>query len=203
MSAVFIIRQKYSAHMLTDGALVGPDLRLTGVLAKVVPLPHLNCAVTLRASEIDMFAQLVLSGLAPDMATLRSRTQEAVSKLAKLGRGLEIYVAGLEDCFMVTDAGIVEIEAFCAAPQCDAVRKLLDGRMAEDVDPAVDGLEALKLMRTTAACAGIGGFVQLTSIYRDRIVTKVLHRWPDRVGDFAAGQKGVVGAGEELFAGMG
>jgi hypothetical protein len=47
----------------------------------------------------------------------------------------------------------------------------------------------IELMRSTAACAGIGGFVQLTSIYRDRIVTKILHRWPDRVGDFAAGSR--------------
>jgi hypothetical protein len=58
-------------------------------------------------------------------------------------------------------------------------------------------------MRRAAACPGIGGFVQLTSVYRDRIVTKVLNRWPDRVGDFATGQKGAVGAGEELFEGIG
>jgi hypothetical protein len=43
---------------------------------------------------------------------------------------------------------------------------------------------------------------QLTSIYRDRIVTKVLHRWPDRIGDFATGPKGSVGVPEDAFAGM-
>jgi hypothetical protein len=32
--------------------------------------------------------------------------------------------------------------------------------------------------------------------------TRVLRRWPDRVGDFATGQKGMVGVGEELFEGV-
>lgn len=200
MSAVLIIRQRYSAHMVTDGALIGPDLRFSGFLSKTMALPHLNAAVTMRGTEIDMLCQLPLCGTAPDIATMRARSEDAVRQLAKLGRGMEVHVASLEACFAVTKDGTVEIEAFGMAPQCTAVREMLAGKAPDDLDPAVVGLHALKLMRDTAACAGIGGFVQCTSIFPDRIVTKILHKWPDLVGDWGAGRRGYVGVPEGLFA---
>jgi hypothetical protein len=116
MSAVFIIRQKYCSHMVTDGALVGPDLRMTGILAKTMPLPHLSCAITVRCSEIDMLAQLVLAGLAPDMATLRARSRDAVNKLAEIGRGLEIFVAGCA----ARPRALASADS-CSSPRCTAI----------------------------------------------------------------------------------
>jgi hypothetical protein len=52
MTAVFIIRQRGACHMVTDGAAVGPAGRMSGILARAMPLPHLGVAVALRGTIV-------------------------------------------------------------------------------------------------------------------------------------------------------
>jgi hypothetical protein len=105
MTAVFIIRQRNACHMLTDGAALGADGRVAGILAKAMPLPHLGVAVALRGT-VEMLTQIPLLGLAPDVETLRARAEAATRAVE--GQ-VEVYVAGLDACFAVTQAAVQDI----------------------------------------------------------------------------------------------
>ena len=68
-----------------------------------------------------------------------------------------------------------EIEAGCAAGL----------RAAFSEAAAIDLLEQQRAMTTAggAPFCTVGGFVQLTSITREAITTKIIHRWPDEIGE--------------------
>ena len=191
MTAIFIIRQREACHMLTDGASVGADGRVSGILAKAMPLPHLGVAVALRGT-VDMLAQVPLLGLAPDIETLRLRAEGA----ARAVEGqVEVYVAGLDACFAVTQAAVQDIQGFALTPSSDAIYAdlgFLWDRPPDDVEPAIDGVKVFEILRRhRVPGASVGGFVQITTVTRDAIATRIVHRWSDRVGD-------VIGQGLEI-----
>jgi len=59
------------------------------------------------------------------------------------------------------------------------------------IDPAIDGLRIIQLQRAHLIAGGgidgefcaIGGFAQLTTVTADAMTSRVIHRWPDKVGD--------------------
>jgi len=61
----------------------------------------------------------------------------------------------------------------------------------EKLDPETDGLRIIEEQRgmTWPPAAGgepirvVGGFCQLTTVRRDEITTRILKRWPDRIGE--------------------
>lgn len=69
--------------------------------------------------------------------------------------------------------------------------KVPNASCADDLDPVRDGLWLMECQRAARfQCepdqveAGIvGGFAQLTTVTRDAITTRVIHKWPDKPGD--------------------
>jgi hypothetical protein len=186
MTGIFIIRQRYACHLLTDGAAVDPDGRVAAILSKTMALPHLGVAAALRGS-VQMLTQLPLLGCVPDLATLRDRADGAVRAV---NGEAEVYIAGLDACFAVTGRGVQEIEGFVVVPSSNAISAELDflhSRRPDEVDPDVDGRRVMRVLRRhpvkypNGGC-GVGGFIQCTTVKRGEITTRVLHRWSDRVG---------------------
>ena len=184
MTAIFIIKQCEACHLLTDGVAIDSDGRVAGILAKAMALPHLGVAVALRGT-VEMLAQMPLLGLAPDLETLRARTESAVRAVE--GEA-EVYVAGLDACFAVTAAaGAQFVVGFALTPSSDPIYAdlgFLWDRPPDDVDPATDGVKVFEVLRRhRAPSALVGGFVRLTTVTRDAVTTRIIHRWPDRVGE--------------------
>ncbi len=58
-------------------------------------------------------------------------------------------------------------------------------------DPVMDGIRIMEAQRQIAQPQGpqgemrciVGGFVQLTTIAGDAITTRIIHRWPDKIGE--------------------
>lgn len=71
-----------------------------------------------------------------------------------------------------------------------AVINLAAGRSSHDLDPARDGLAILEIQRrhkvkiknTGKLAHVVGGAAHLTSVFQDRIETRLLHRWRDTIG---------------------
>ena len=187
--AVFLVRQREAAHVLADGAAVAPDGKLVGIVVKIMPLPHLGAAVALRG-DVEMTAHLPPLGRARDFAELRHLAQQGVRTVRETGREVELYVAALEGCFAVTAGGTTEIEAFALAPADQAIYaelSFLYGRTADMVDAEVDGLKVMEVLRrhpvhcANGAVIRPGGHVQLATVTRAGITTRILRRWPDAV----------------------
>jgi hypothetical protein len=128
--------------------------------------------------------QLPLLGTAPDLAALRSRA----AVLACEGE-VEVYVAGVDACFAVTaGAGVQDILGFALVPSSDAIYADLGfpwDRAPDDIDPQRDGVRVMEVARAHASAfdCGVGAFAQLTTVTRDAITTRIVHRWPDHIGD--------------------
>jgi hypothetical protein len=203
MTAVFIIKQRDACHMLVDGAAIGPEGRIVGILSKAIVLPHLGAAITLRG-QIQHLADAILFGLPPDLAGLREMAETSVRNLAG---AVEIYIAAFDQAFAITAAGTQEIEGFALAPHVEL--NFLYNRSPDEIDPADDGLAVMEALRENpirfangAIGPAAGGHVQLTTIKRNEITTRIIRRWSDVIGEFVNGRRGTIGAGEELFAGI-
>jgi hypothetical protein len=98
---------------------------------------------------------------------------------------VEVFVAGLDDgCFTVTADGIRDVEGWALIPSNDNIKSelgFLHARAPDDIDPDVDGRRVMRVLRrhpiqNSNSAGGIGGFVQLTTVRRSGIVTRVVHR---------------------------
>ncbi len=187
--AVFLVRQREAGHILADGAALAPDGKIVGVAAKIMPLPHLGAAIALRG-DVEMTAQLPLLGRARDLAELRHLAEQGVRTIRAAGREVELYVAALEGCFAVTAGGTTEIESFALAPADQAIYaelSFLYGRTADMVDPEVDGLKVMEVLRrhpvkcASGAVTRPGGHVQIATVTRAGITTRILRWWPDPI----------------------
>jgi hypothetical protein len=198
--AVFLIRQREAAHILADGAAVAPDGKVVAVVAKIMPLPHLGAAVALRG-DVEMVAQLPLLGRARDLVELRRLAEQGGRTIREAGREVEFYVAALEGCFAVTAGGTTEIESFALAPADQSIYaelSFLHGRTADMVDAEVDGLKVMELLRrhpvqgADGAIIRTGGHVQIATVTKAGITTRILRRWPDAVAETEPRRGGVL-----------
>ncbi|NUU44548.1 hypothetical protein [Tardiphaga robiniae] len=114
MSAMNVILQSNSVHLLTDALAYHPDGEIMMIGPKAVPMPHLDCAVAMRgpAGMRPIFAELIGNGAA-SFDELRSVIVEL------LQAGAHNYAPVFEDCrasadFEVLVAGISESTGPCS-----------------------------------------------------------------------------------------
>ena len=202
MSAVNIFKAQRALHILSDGAACGPDGVLRCLRSRVAPLPHLGCALALRGppSFLDVVSWFAAMAPAQSFEDLAGLFEDVVGQAVRTASGpdatdVEVFLAGL---------------AGDGSPHILAVRGRLSGggstlhhlgrciapsdagefgrRLREAVDldapnfnPVRDGVRLVERQREFEG--GIGGFVQLTTIMQEGISTRILHRWPDVVGE--------------------
>ena len=201
MSAVNIFKAQRALHILSDGAACGPGGVLQGLRSRVAPLPHLGCALALRGPPgfLDVVSWFATMAPARSFEDLAGLLEDVVAQAVRAGGGtdpgnFEVFLAGLAGDgsphilavrgSLPGGGSTLHHLARCIAPSDDGEfgRRL---REAVDLDapnfnPVRDGVRLVERQRELDG--GIGGFVQLTTIMQEGISTRILHRWPDVVG---------------------
>lgn len=132
---------------------------------------------------------------------------ELVFKLCQHGATFDLVVAGLSssrgpDSFLICDHdryggaawSVIPLGPVCIAPADEetlARMALTEAELAGDIDPVEDGLRIIEAQRhckaiqgeETEPSYGVGGFAQLTTVRAGEITTRILRRWPDRIGE--------------------
>ncbi len=221
MSAVNVLVQAKAVHILTDGAayLADRSLKFTGT--KILPFPHLGCAIAVRGPALAVPLLCTILNHASSYCQLRDEAAQALQGAAKtyapifsqcdLGADFEVVVGGVDDegnpdAFLVASHdrygnepwALQSLSGIVCLPNDTALHERIMTVLAtcngpDDVDPVRHGLEIIELQRSNPLaqtdgdnkCA-IGGFCQLTTIKADAIVTRVIRRWPDRIGETLA-----------------
>jgi hypothetical protein len=213
MSAINVVVLEDRSHLITDGAAIDQHGNLVCTMAKVLPLPHLNCAIAFRGSpamQSIFFAGIQSSGLS-SFAGLRSHLSEVLRQHIEPVRGqvvaqygqaacdADIFIVGAGCAFVLAThdgnaPGVpawqpVDIEGVFFAPSNAAVATEFARIQIEFSDQkAIElvtrqrGIAAPLAANPEPGPCSVGGFVQATSVFADRIETKVLKHWPDKIG---------------------
>jgi hypothetical protein len=91
-------------------------------------------------------------------------------------------------CWVAQDTGAVMMAPGEQTIQQAALAAMPAGvASADDMDPARDGLAIVLAQRAgqtlVDGMSAVGGFVQLTTVTREGILTRILHSWPEEWGE--------------------
>lgn len=202
MSAISALIDKQRVHIVSDTAATHRG-RLMGHCVKTFPIPHLSAAIAVRGNtkNIRIIAHLVseYDDLDEMRAQIPVRLRALGGLLAKwwpLRYGFDVIIAGVNrgkpfawQLSSKTGYTFSDIEYFAAAPA--------EPDMAESLYEAVDGFDTDTRGGTTrldaAACrlldlqrqkfpGCIGGFGQITTVMSGGIYSRIIKRWPDKLG---------------------
>lgn len=211
MSAINVLIQTNRVHLFTDAAIYQLNGELAGIGPKVRMMPHINAAMAMRGSFLGLAPIAEELSVAPSFDKLREGIVPCLQACAETyghllnqcsaGPDFEVVIAGMSEtggpsAYLVASHNrygepwsIVELAGLSATPASDAVHQRVfataDGRDADQLDPVVDGLAILEAQRAhrfdDVVC--IGGFAQLTTIDADGVHSRIIHRWPDKLGE--------------------
>jgi len=123
------------------------------------------------------------------------------------GNEIEVLVAGISEsdgpsAYLVNSAGrygaepwaVQPVEGFTWLPNTPELVARAKGLLpldADDVDPIAHGRMIMEMQRETPVLhefsgvemTTVGGFIELVAVTRDQIVTRIIHGWPDEVGE--------------------
>lgn len=208
MSAINVLIQTDRVHLYSDGAIYQPDGQLSGIGPKVRLLPHINAAMAMRGSFLGLAPIAEELSVAPSFDRLKEGIVDCLKKCAvayghlisqcSAGPDFEVVIAGISEttgpsAYLVPSHAhygapwsIVDLEGLSATPTSDVVHQriceLAAGRSADQLDPVADGVTIMEAQRKAKDGAFVGGFAQLTTIDADGVHSRVIHRWPDRLG---------------------
>jgi hypothetical protein len=202
VTAFLAVPQGDRIHLLSDGACYSPDGTVLIIGRKVVELPECSAAYVTRG---DMRVHHTLPALmaCKSFAELIERATEQLPRMRDawrpfIGDAWEILIAGISDggpalfFYEAHGDGVlrqIQDDYLAAGPQPTTETQLAIGvrppeNMA-DFDPMKHGIAAMEAFRRTpdGELYGVGGIVSHTEIARGRVATRVIHVWPDRVGE--------------------
>ena len=194
MTAMNLILKSDAAHVLTDGAYCGPAGEICCVGSKAVAMPH-GPAVYLGRGPLDVInAVAVAINLRPTFDAMSAALATVVKQIhlaasADNPRGIDLssdhLIAGWSDelqrftARFSTTLPRLGHEEYTASELRGMAAPPTSVDLADDLDPVHDGLRILREQRGYSERGStIGGHAQLTSVYRDRIETRILERWP-------------------------
>jgi len=212
MSAINVLIQTDRAHLYTDAAIYQPDGELVGIGPKVRMMPHINAAMAMRGAFLGLAPIAEELSAAPSFDALRAGIIDCLKKCAasyahlldqcSAGPDFEVVIAGISEttgpsAYLVASHSrygdpwsIVDLSGLSLTPASDVVHQsvfaIADGRDADQLDPVADGLAIMEVQRAERSGAYVGGFAQLTTIDADGVHSRIIHRWPDRLGEKVA-----------------
>lgn len=94
----------------------------------------------------------------------------------------------------VTELGGINLAPVSEPISADLKQGWPNGALPDDLDPVKDGLRMLEIQRThpfdqngdtdnPVMMRAVGAFAQLTTVTASAITTRIIHRWPDKIGD--------------------
>ena len=164
---------------------------MKAVVRKAIAIPHLSAIVALRGPSV------LVGGLALQIEHTRHSFDDAVEHFAA---DLRIVAecrpdAELQACLVGWHAAASEpsayvalstphgdAPAFTAMPIAGLISPACEDEDGTDFDIRRKGV-ALMASQRRAHPGHIGGLCQIVSAYRDRTETRILARWPDRIGE--------------------
>jgi hypothetical protein len=206
VTAVNTIIQSRAVSLITDGAVntrefevakVWPMPHLNAAIAvrgAALALPLLSFAL---ASNSRSFAHMKSTAVQTLQEALAH--YESAFRLLAYGDAFDVVVGGFDgnrpDAFFVCNHDghgvgpwqVVELQGVSLLPATPGslaeMQAAFGGRDVESLDPERDGLALMDIQRRHVVkdAAGLdgapGAFCQLTTIRRDAIETKIIHRW--------------------------
>ncbi len=200
MTALIAFVREDAVHVLTDGVASGVDGQVLFHVHKAMPLSNVNAVVATRGPASLLTSAWLSCGhratfddAADDLGeTLKANAaaQRAVAERNGIAsaEACEILLAGWSEregqpvAWFVSEIERPGLAAFTVTRIYGLASPETDIPLTHDMDPATDGL---RIMREQRGCPDlpVGGFCQITTVYRDRIETRILERWPDGVGE--------------------
>jgi hypothetical protein len=199
MSAFDVIVRNDSVHIVSCGACIDAEGRINFITGKVWTLPHLNAVVAVRGPAMaGLFTAPTVGSNATSYEDLKANAagviRECVGALSSMWAGapladaMDFVFAGWSetgpDAFIVcshdrwgTPWTNIQLSGLVNIPGDQAIVDALD---LSDIDPVRDGINMLEMKRASGKYF-VGCFGQLTSVYRDRIETKIICRWREDV----------------------
>ncbi|MCO5129277.1 MAG: hypothetical protein M9932_01765 [Xanthobacteraceae bacterium] len=210
MSAINTLIQNDRVHLYTDAAAYLPDGEIQAILPKVRMLPHINAAMAMRGPFLGLAPIAEVLSLAGSFDDLKANIVSVLQNCAdqfehllgqcSLGSDFEVVIAGLSEttgpsAYLVASHdrygepwAIIDLIGFSATPaNADVhgrIQNIANGRGVDGLDPVADGLAIMQAQRESRFedIVGVGGFAQLTTIDANGVHSRIIHRWPDRIG---------------------
>lgn len=209
MSAINVLVQIDRVHLYTDAAIYQPDGELAGIGPKVRLMPHIHAAIAMRGAFLGLAPIAEELSAASSFDALRAGIVDCLKKCAvsyahllnqcSAGPDFEVVVAGMSEttgpsAYLVASHSrygdpwsIVDLSGLSVTPASDPVHQhvfaIAAGRDADQLDPVADGLAIMEVQRAERSGAYVGGFAQLTTIDTECVQSRVIHRWPDKLGE--------------------
>jgi hypothetical protein len=196
MSALNAFTTPNATFLFSDAAICHPQtLALAGLMNKVAIFPQYSAAISATGRTIAI-GGLFNALAAHDFADLKHFVDNIPNIIRRLAQeapdqleGFRIAIAGPGSLFCIqSDEGIgtkrLEMTVcpvfLNPAAVDESDRSIID--MKFDADrPAESGLAIMQAQREKFRV--IGGWCQMTTIKPDSIETRILERWPDRIGE--------------------
>lgn len=208
MTAFLAVKQTGRVHLLTDGACYDADGTMAAVGNKVIELPKASAAVTLRGLQepgpmlADAFGEFksfdALIARAPGILTRVKKHWRDICPIDWEAMIVGVSQAGVSEihfCPIGGELTAVDDGYYAAGPQPTARTYIESGFVPFDdlstFDPVTHGVPVMEAFRRTrAACPGleddlygVGAFIAHTLVERDSTATKIIHLWPDVLGE--------------------
>jgi hypothetical protein len=212
MSACSIFVKPQCVYLVTDAAsYFVENSKIFAIGSKVVTLPHLGAVV---ASVGDPGVSLILQStiaqspfasfdeLAAEWADVARLTDQAyrgiVGNPTTTPAHSRHYLAGFTKwgqpvACMVENQDRPDVPAYTVETMRAPQRSMSPdvptppGPVPDSPDVAVLFFRQFAMAQREAEPMDIGGFMQLTTVFRDHIDTRVIARWPDRIGEAQPG----------------
>lgn len=207
MTAIVAVRTPDGVAIFSDGAVCDGQGVMDGVSTKPIVLPHLPAVLALRCglpvhdaaaraadARYGNFDQLLAEFLPVLKAEMDAMPEE---EFGPLGRDLDGILAGwsLErerpELYLIREGDVSGlpwglVEAPLVVMPMDA--EVAGSLASEGIDlrhPDITNIEpwGVSVMEKMRGRYPVGGFIQLTALTREMTISRIVLRWPDRLGD--------------------
>jgi hypothetical protein len=203
MSAVniFVLSDGSAGYMLTDSLATEEFGGQILHFPKALAIPHSRTVVALRGHSSFIFSAFALAGKGDDFDTIAAEWRQSCEIIVAAAppsyRNVEFYVMGWSESakrvrtfWSIADSNFTPqfVEAM-VAPGCEPEQVMshdLGGPLTWS-DPSASLLRITKMQREKAASGygayygRIGGIATLTTLTRDRIEQRIVHRWDEDI----------------------
>lgn len=196
MTLVNILVESDHARIYTDGALINPadNVSVVGFTSKVMALPHLDAIMATSGTvgaSLNFYA-LIGSLSAIDFDDLADRIEAAVTPIAEHFAGAILFLVGWSERGKRMRGFIMNHEAMGNRPPF-ARQDIGEFLMPRPLNECLGTADMIALVESQRANADrpqglppahvVGCFLQETIVAKEGSKTRIIHRWPDVMGE--------------------
>lgn len=196
MTLINILVDQDHARIYTDGALINPtdNVSVVGFTSKVIALPHLDAVMATSgsvSSSLNFYA-LIGSLSSTDFDDLAERIEEQVIAAAEHFAGAVLFLVGWSERGQRMRAFIMNHQAM-GNRHPFARQDIGEFFMPPPLNPRLGTADMIAVAESQRANTDrphglpaahvVGCFLQETIVAKEGSKTRIIHRWPDKVGE--------------------